>query len=219
MVGAGPPRLPARRVRPRQPVEVRATKSQVALHSAVPDASGQTLLAVHPRAVSRGARVVDETHWDGLPTGAGRRVTTGDALPTPRRSQPVGPQSGRPAAVVAPRRTRVLPDAGLAGRGRRRTTRALPGRRPGPAARGPRSHRGRTGPSAAADPDGGPPDAGPPGRRLRRTRVPLVGRRPGRTRSPPLPAADHPFGGCRPGRRAAVRGTPGRSPLGGIPGG
>ncbi|MDT0616461.1 IS21 family transposase [Streptomyces sp. DSM 40712] len=81
--------VPARKVRPRQLVEVRATKSQVSLHSTVPDPTGQTLLAVHPRAVGRGARIVEETHWDGLPTGAGRRVTTGDdALPSPRRSQP-----------------------------------------------------------------------------------------------------------------------------------
>ncbi len=37
---------------------------------------------------------MDETHWDGLPTGAGRRVTTGDALPSPRRGQPLGPEAG-----------------------------------------------------------------------------------------------------------------------------
>ncbi len=86
--------VPARKVRPRQLVEIRATKSQVSLHSTVPDAGGQTLLAVHPRAVGRGARMVDETHWDGLPTGAGRQVTTGDALPSPRRGQAVGPEAG-----------------------------------------------------------------------------------------------------------------------------
>jgi transposase len=94
--------VPARRVRPRQLVEIRATKSQVTLHSTVPDANGQTLLAVHPRAVGRGARIVDETHWDGLPTGAGRRVTTGDdALPPPRRSsQPVQPETGPLQALL-----------------------------------------------------------------------------------------------------------------------
>ncbi|MFE9368141.1 IS21 family transposase [Streptomyces sp. NPDC006978] len=86
--------VPARKVRPRQLVEIRATKSQVSLHATVPDAGGQTLLAVHPRAVGRGARVVDETHWDGLPTGAGRRVTTGDALPSLGRGQPLGPEAG-----------------------------------------------------------------------------------------------------------------------------
>ncbi|WP_449343665.1 Mu transposase domain-containing protein [Streptomyces polygonati] len=86
--------VPARRVRPRQLVEIRATKSQISLHSTIPDTSGQTLLAAHPRTVGRGARIVDETHWDGLPTGAGRRVTTGDPLPSPRRNQSLGPETG-----------------------------------------------------------------------------------------------------------------------------
>ncbi|TDU73559.1 IS21 family transposase [Streptomyces sp. KS 21] len=93
--------VPARKVRPRQLVEVRATKSQVSLHSTVSDAGGLTLLAVHPRAVGRGARVVDESHWDGLPTGAGRRVTTGDALPSPRRGQPTSPQTGPLQALLS----------------------------------------------------------------------------------------------------------------------
>jgi hypothetical protein len=92
--------VPARKVRPRQLVEIRATKSQVILHSTVPDASGQTLLAAHPRAVGRGARVVDERHWDGLPTGAGRRVTTGDAPPSPRRGQHLGPETGPLQALL-----------------------------------------------------------------------------------------------------------------------
>ena len=36
-----------------------------------------------------------ETHWDGLPAGAGRRVTTGDdTLPSPRRSQPPKAEAG-----------------------------------------------------------------------------------------------------------------------------
>ncbi|WP_443030959.1 IS21 family transposase [Streptomyces sp. CB02400] len=86
--------VPARKVPPRQLVEIRATKSQVTLHSTVADGNGQTLLATHPRAVGRGARIVDETHWDGLPTGAGRRVTTGDDQPSPRRGQPLGHRAG-----------------------------------------------------------------------------------------------------------------------------
>jgi transposase len=92
--------VPARRVRPRQLVEVRATKSQIMLHSTVPGHSGETLLATHPRAGGRGAWVVDEKHWDGLPTGSGRRVTTGDgSLPPPRR-QNTGPESGPLAALL-----------------------------------------------------------------------------------------------------------------------
>ncbi|MEV7130530.1 IS21 family transposase [Streptomyces sp. NPDC093260] len=92
--------VPARKVRPRQLVEVRATKSQVMLHATAPDRTGETLLAAHPRAVGRGARIVDEKHWDGLPTGAGRRVTVGDgSLPRPRR-QNTGPEAGPLAALL-----------------------------------------------------------------------------------------------------------------------
>ncbi|MQY16918.1 hypothetical protein SRB5_71220 [Streptomyces sp. RB5] len=92
--------VPARKVRPRQLVEIRATKSQVTLHSTVPAGDGNTLLATHSRAVGRGARIVDERHWDGLPTGAGRRVTTGDVLPSPRRGQPLGPEAGPLQALL-----------------------------------------------------------------------------------------------------------------------
>ena len=80
--------VPARRVRPRQLVEIRATKSQIMLHSTIADAGGETLLATHPRAIGRGVRVVEETHWDGLPTGKGRRTITGDVLPRPAINVP-----------------------------------------------------------------------------------------------------------------------------------
>ncbi|MET7666423.1 IS21 family transposase [Streptomyces sp. NPDC005463] len=92
--------VPARKVRPRQLVEIRATKSQVTLHSTVPGQDGVTLLAVHPRAVGRGARIVDESHWDGLPTGTGRRVTSGDGPPATRREQPLGPEAGPLQALL-----------------------------------------------------------------------------------------------------------------------
>ncbi|MGW0323231.1 IS21 family transposase [Streptomyces flavidovirens] len=92
--------VPARKVRPRQLVEIRATKSQVMLHSTVPDSSGETLLAMHPRAVGRGVRVVEEQHWDGLPTGKGRRTTTGDIPPRPRHEQPLGEEAGPLQALL-----------------------------------------------------------------------------------------------------------------------
>ncbi|MBB5936394.1 Mu transposase domain-containing protein [Streptomyces zagrosensis] len=92
--------VPARKVRPRQLVEIRATKSQVTLYSTVPAAAGDTLLAAHPRAVGRGAKIVDERHWDGLPTGAGRRTTTGDVVPQPRRDQLPGPDAGSLQALL-----------------------------------------------------------------------------------------------------------------------
>lgn len=50
--------------------------------------------------IRRGARIVDERHWDGLPTGAGRRVTTSDAPPSPRRSQSLGPETGPLQALL-----------------------------------------------------------------------------------------------------------------------
>jgi transposase len=94
--------VPARKVRPRQLVEIRATRSQVMLHSLAPDPDGNTLLAVHPRAVGRGSRVVDERHWDGLPDGSGRRTTTGheQALPRPRHEQPLGAEAGPLQALL-----------------------------------------------------------------------------------------------------------------------
>lgn len=91
--------VPARRVRPRQLVEIRATKSQVMLHSTVPGTDGDTLLAMHARVVGRGVRVVEEQHWDGLPTGKGRRTTTGDIPPRPR-PQPRGEEAGPLQALL-----------------------------------------------------------------------------------------------------------------------
>lgn len=67
--------VPAARVFPRQLVEVRASSGTVSLHATVPDGNGVTLLAVHQRAVGRGARIVDPSHWDGLPDGHTRAVT------------------------------------------------------------------------------------------------------------------------------------------------
>ncbi len=94
--------VPARKVRPRQLVEIRATKTQVMLRSTIADASGETLLATHPRAIGRGARVVEEAHWDGLPTGKGRRTTTGDVVPRPcpRRERPLGEEAGPLQALL-----------------------------------------------------------------------------------------------------------------------
>ncbi|WP_240805551.1 hypothetical protein [Streptomyces sp. A1547] len=45
--------VPARRVRPRQLVEIRATKSQVMLHSTLAAAGGSTLLAAAYRDTDR----------------------------------------------------------------------------------------------------------------------------------------------------------------------
>lgn len=82
--------VPARRVRHRQMVEVRATAATIAIYATIPDRHGETLLATHPRAVGRGARVVDPAHWDGLPDGHTRSTTTGDTPPQRNRPAPGG---------------------------------------------------------------------------------------------------------------------------------
>ncbi|MFE5587482.1 IS21 family transposase [Kitasatospora sp. NPDC056531] len=70
--------VPARRIRPRQLVEVRSGHDTVSLHLLTADATGSTLLAVHPRAAVRGQWVIDMSHWGGLPDGHTRAVTAGD---------------------------------------------------------------------------------------------------------------------------------------------
>ncbi len=103
--------VPARKVRPRQLVEVRATKSQIILHSTVPDANGETLLAMHHRAAGRGACVVDEKHWDGLPDGKGRRTTTGDVPHRPRQ-QGAGGEEARSLMALLTRAAAVRVEVG-----------------------------------------------------------------------------------------------------------
>ncbi|MEU8294590.1 IS21 family transposase [Streptomyces pseudogriseolus] len=92
--------VPARKVRPRQLVEVRATKTQISLHATMPNADGETLLATHQRAVGRGSCVVDEKHWDGLPDGRNRRTTTGDVPPRPRHQDALGQEAGSLMALL-----------------------------------------------------------------------------------------------------------------------
>jgi len=77
--------VPARRVRHRQLVEIRTTAATVAIHATTADLQGNTLLATHQRVVGRGARIVDDAHWDGLPDGHTRAVTTGDCPSSPQR--------------------------------------------------------------------------------------------------------------------------------------
>jgi transposase len=92
--------VPARRVRPRQLVEVRASAATITLHATVPDAEGNTLLATHARAVGRGARIVDPAHWDGLPDGHTRAVTTGQAPPPLRPAPRPGTSAGPLQALL-----------------------------------------------------------------------------------------------------------------------
>jgi hypothetical protein len=91
-------------------VEIRATKSQVMLHSTVADPSGETLVATHPRVVGRGVRVVEEQHWDGLPTGKGRRTTTA-TCPSSLVTNVTG-RVGRPPQALLNRAAATRVDAG-----------------------------------------------------------------------------------------------------------
>jgi transposase len=104
--------VPAARVFPRQLVEVRASAATISLHATVPDEYGVTLLAVHRRAVGRGARIVDPGHWDGLPDGHTRAVTT-SGEPLPGGGAP-GAGAGRPRDEPAGALRFLLARAGAA---------------------------------------------------------------------------------------------------------
>lgn len=52
-----------------------------------------------PPTASARVRVVEETHWDGLPTGKGRRTTTGD-VPARPHPQPRGEEAGPLQALL-----------------------------------------------------------------------------------------------------------------------
>jgi transposase len=71
--GASHYSVPWRQVRPGSRVELRITPAEVAIWSL---GRHPRLLAVHARAIGRGAWVVDQAHWDGLPNRA-------DAQPLP----------------------------------------------------------------------------------------------------------------------------------------
>jgi hypothetical protein len=61
--------VPAVKVRAGQRAELRVTADLVAIHALATGPAPGQLLAVHPRAAGRGAWVVDEEHWAGLPDG------------------------------------------------------------------------------------------------------------------------------------------------------
>lgn len=69
--------VPARRVRAGQQVELRVTGTEVAICTAGAANAAETLLVIHPRAVAQSSWVIDPDHWDGLPDGHTRAVTTG----------------------------------------------------------------------------------------------------------------------------------------------
>lgn len=73
--------LPARLVRPGQRVQVAvhrdtATGDTIVVHALATDGGGW--LATHPRAALKASWVLDPDHWNGLPDGHTRAVTTSD---------------------------------------------------------------------------------------------------------------------------------------------
>lgn len=69
--------VPARRVRAGQQVELRVTGTEVAICVLTAASAADTLLVIHPRTTAPGSWVIDPAHWDGLPDGHTRAVTTG----------------------------------------------------------------------------------------------------------------------------------------------
>ncbi|MCW2577516.1 MAG: family transposase, partial [Modestobacter sp.] len=95
--------VPARRVRPGQRVELRVTADLIAIHALTADAPADdtgesSLLACHPRAARRGAWIIDETHWDGLPTGISAPPSSS---PLPERMSVRGAQAREPNPLAA----------------------------------------------------------------------------------------------------------------------
>jgi len=97
--------VPARRVRPGQRVEVRASPDTITIHTlhALPSTGSEAgavsaVLAVHARAAVRGTWVVDPSHWDGLPDGHTRSTI----VESPRRSGGPHPAGDAETEKAAP---------------------------------------------------------------------------------------------------------------------
>lgn len=94
--------VPASKIRPAERVELRVDADTVAIHALGGKRPGE-LLTSHPRSPVRGAWVVDERHWDGLPDGHTRATV----VELPHRDRPTPPADPTPdtlAAVLTHRR-------------------------------------------------------------------------------------------------------------------
>jgi transposase len=120
--------VPAARVRAGQRVELRVSGDTVAIHAPAgppgPAAPGE-LLAVHPRATARGAWIIDQAHWDGLPDGRTRATvveahpgTAGDAAAVGEPPNPLQALLARnaAAATVVARRPLTSYEQAVSGR-------------------------------------------------------------------------------------------------------
>jgi Mu transposase, C-terminal domain len=99
--------VPARRVRPGQQVQLRVGPDSVSIHSLTPGPDGQSVLAVHRRAQTRGSWVVDASHWDGLPDGHTRSTTT--APDDPRLPASAASSAAEPLPTMLARRAADQP--------------------------------------------------------------------------------------------------------------
>ena len=93
--------VPARQIHPGQRVQLQVDGDVVLIRAVGSDGGGW--LATHPRARQRGSWVVDQAHWDGLPDGHTRAVTsepTSRQLPPP----PVPDAGLEPLTVLLARR-------------------------------------------------------------------------------------------------------------------
>jgi len=87
--------LPWREIRRPMRVEVRVTSDQVRLHRVGGD---NALLATHARSRVKGAWVVDEAHWEGLPTGTTPALH--EVLAVPRHEPALMASRSRNAGVM-----------------------------------------------------------------------------------------------------------------------
>ena len=92
--------VPAAAVTAGQRVEVRADGDTVAIHALSNDGGpggARGLLAAHPRSRVRGAWVVDEAHWHGLPDGHTRATV----VDLPHRDRPASAEDQQPDTLGA----------------------------------------------------------------------------------------------------------------------
>jgi transposase len=92
--------VPAGKIRAGQRVELRVSSDLIAIHALPTDTGVGELLAIHPRAATRGSWVVDAAHWDGLPDGHTRATvieTTSAKQPAPA---PQGAGEPNPLAAL-----------------------------------------------------------------------------------------------------------------------
>lgn len=103
--------VPAAKVRAGQRVELRVTADLVAIHALATGPAPGQLLAVHPRAAGRGAWVIDEAHWAGLPDGHTRATITGTTVTGGPRAGGHGEEANPLAALLARHQAAALPVA------------------------------------------------------------------------------------------------------------